>query len=155
MAILQLLVNHSVMMEIIGIGSLMRHWVALSVGLKPWVFSTRPPAGEMIDGLFIREFTNGWAVYNRSGKAQEIVLPQEVSGSDSGVENKRRHTLPDLDGEIYLKVETTPTADVNEDGVVNIQDLVIVANALGKAEPDLNGDGIVNIQDLVIVANAF
>ncbi|MDE0638574.1 MAG: leucine-rich repeat domain-containing protein [Candidatus Poribacteria bacterium] len=45
--------------------------------------------------------------------------------------------------------------DVNDDGVVNIQDLVIVANALGKAEPDLNGDGVVNIQDLVIVANAF
>lgn len=45
--------------------------------------------------------------------------------------------------------------DVNEDGVVNIQDLVIVANALGQAEPDLNGDGVVNIQDLVIVANAF
>ena len=45
--------------------------------------------------------------------------------------------------------------DVNDDGVVNIQDLVIVANALGKAEPDLNGDGVVNIQDLVLVANAF
>ena len=45
--------------------------------------------------------------------------------------------------------------DVNSDGVVNIQDLVIVANALGKAEPDLNGDGVVNIQDLVLVANAF
>ena len=32
---------------------------------------------EAIDGLFIREFTNGWAVYNRSGKAQEIELPPE------------------------------------------------------------------------------
>ncbi|MCG9134199.1 leucine-rich repeat domain-containing protein [Candidatus Poribacteria bacterium] len=106
------------------------------------------------EGVFIREFTNGWAVYNRSGKAQEIELPQEVSGWSSGVKDKRRHTLADLDGEIYLKAET-PTADVNGDGVVNIQDLVIVANALGKAEPDLNGDGVVNIQDLVIVANAF
>ena len=47
------------------------------------------------------------------------------------------------------------TADINADGTVNVQDLVIVANALGKAEPDLNGDGVVNIQDLVIVANAF
>ena len=45
--------------------------------------------------------------------------------------------------------------DVNDDGVVNILDLVAVANAFGKAEPDLNGDGVVNIQDLVIVANAF
>ena len=46
-------------------------------------------------------------------------------------------------------------ADVNADGFVNLLDLVVVANALGKAEPDLNGDGVVNIQDLVIVANAF
>ena len=71
------------------------------------------------------------------------------------MENQRQHTLAGWDGEIYLKQETGVSADVNGDGVVNIQDLVIVANALGKAEPDLNGDGVVNIQDLVIVANAF
>ena len=107
------------------------------------------------EGLFIREFTNGWAVYNRSGTTQEIELPQEVSGWNSGVENQRRHTLADLDGEIYLKsgLETPPTADVNGDGVVNVLDLVLVANALGEAAPDLNGDGTVNILDLVIVAN--
>ncbi|MDE0685765.1 MAG: dockerin type I domain-containing protein, partial [Candidatus Poribacteria bacterium] len=118
---------------------------------------TKAQLYENREGLFIREFTNGWAVYNRSGAAQEIELPQEVSGWSSGVENQRQHTLADLDGEIYLKsgLETSPTADVNGDGVVNIQDLVIVANALGEAAPDLNGDGVVNIQDLVIVANAF
>ena len=53
------------------------------------------------------------------------------------------------------QLEAEPSADVNGDGVVNILDLVIVANAFGEAEPDLNGDGVVNIQDLVIVANAF
>ena len=117
----------------------------------------KTPEGVSIEGLFIREFTNGWAVYNRSGKEQQIEFPEAVSGVESGVTEKRSHTLPDLDGEIYLKsgLETPPTVDVNEDGVVNIQDLVIVANALGKAEPDLNGDGVVNIQDLVLVANAF
>ena len=111
------------------------------------------------DGLYIREFTNGWAVYNRSGKEQQIEFSEKVSAVARGVKEKRLHVLPDLDGEIYLKLalglETPPTADVNGDSVVNIQDLVIVANALGKAEPDLNGDGVVNIQDLVIVANAF
>jgi len=107
------------------------------------------------DGLFIREFTNGWAVYNRSGMAQEIELPQEVSGWSSGVKDKRRHTLADLDGEIYIRVAIA--YDVNGDGVVNILDLVIVANALGVSDPqsDVNNDGIVNILDLVVIANNF
>ena len=106
-------------------------------------------------GLFIREFTNGWAVYNRSGTAQEIEFSQEVSGWSSGVAHQRRHTLADLDGEIYLKAETPLTADVNRDGVVNVLDLVIVANAFGESAPDLNGDGTVNVLDLILVANAF
>ena len=104
------------------------------------------------EGLFIREFTNGWAVYNRSGRDQLIELPIQTTGVASGI-TSFKHTVPDLDGEIFLKTDVN--ADVNDDGVVNIQDLVIVANALGEAEPDLNGDGVVNIQDLVIVANAF
>ena len=107
-----------------------------------------------VEGLFIREFTNGWAVYNRSGKEQPISLPMETAGVASGI-TATQHTLPDLDGEMYLKQETGTSVDVNSDGVVNVLDLVIVANALGEAEPDLNGDGVVNIQDLVIVANAF
>ena len=49
-------------------------------------------------------------------------------------------------------------ADVNGDGVVNIQDLVLVAGLFGKTGEhgaDVNGDGVVNIQDLVLVAGAF
>ena len=55
-----------------------------------------------------------------------------------------------------LVVETTE--DVNGDGVVNIQDLVQVAGALGETgqnAADVNGDGVVNIQDLVLVAGAL
>ena len=109
---------------------------------------------EGIDGLFIREFTNGWAVYNRSGEPQEISLPIQTPSVESRI-TSRTHTLSDLDGEIYLKQETEPSPDVNGDGTVNILDLVLVANAFGEAEPDLNSDGVVNILDLVIVANAF
>ena len=35
---------------------------------------------ESIPELFIREFTNGWAVFNRSGEEQAITLPEEVEG---------------------------------------------------------------------------
>ena len=50
---------------------------------------------------------------------------------------------------------TGPSADVNEDGVVNVQDLVLVSLHLGETGEnmaDINGDGVVNIQDLVLVA---
>ena len=105
------------------------------------------------DGVFIREFTNGWAVYNRSGEEQQIELPENTTAVSSGIKGNS-HILPDLDGEIYLK-STSEVADLNNDGTVNILDLVIVANAFGKQQLDLNGDGVVNILDLVVVANAL
>ena len=45
--------------------------------------------------------------------------------------------------------------DVNQDGTVNIQDLVIIAGSIGMVPPnpraDVNGDGSVNVLDLVVV----
>jgi len=59
-----------------------------------------------------------------------------------------------LDAPIYAQ------SDVNQDGTVNIQDLVIVANAIGhpgaanaEINADINADGTVSILDLVEVAN--
>ena len=105
-----------------------------------------------VDGLFIREFTNGWAVYNRSGKAQTITLPASATpvSDRGGAAASQLHLLPDLDGEMYLKGKNP--ADVNGDGKINILDLVQVANGFGKSTPDPNGDGAVNILDLVFVA---
>ena len=110
---------------------------------------------EDIEGLYIREFTNGWAVYNRSGKAQTITLPSSASSvSDRGNNAaSTTHLLPDLDGEIYLTSRSF--ADVNADGKVNILDLVQVANGFGRSAPDPNGDGTVNILDLIFVAQQF
>ena len=70
----------------------------------------------------------------------------------------------DVDNETDLTltfIAVKPTRlkeDVNNDGIVNIQDLVLVAGALGKTglnAADVNGDEIVNIQDLVLVAGAL
>ena len=49
-------------------------------------------------------------------------------------------------------------ADLNNDGVVNIFDLVLIASQFGmtgSTAADLDGNGIVNIQDLVLVSGAL
>ena len=124
-----------------------------------WDADLGRPVGEKVqlyenrEGLFIREFTNGWAVFNRSDEAQVITLPEEVEGVASGLVNTE-HTLPNLDGEMYLRVKPANPVDVNRDGVVNILDLVVVVQGLGMDNPeaDVNRDGVVNILDLVEVA---
>jgi hypothetical protein len=107
------------------------------------------------EGLFIREFTNGWAVYNRSGQVQTVTLPSSATSVSDRGNNAASltHLLPDLDGEIYLTSRSF--ADVNSDGVVNVLDLVQVANGFGQSVPDPNGDGVVNILDLVFVSRYF
>ena len=117
-------------------------WFSDHIWYPFWAADVGQPVGptaqhyqEDIEGLYIREFTNGWAVYNRSGQAQSVTLPlSATSVSDRGSSAASiTHLLPDLDGEIYLKAKHP--ADVNGDWVVNILDLVQVANSFGKSEP--------------------
>ncbi len=57
-----------------------------------------------------------------------------------------------------VMVATGIVGDLNGDGMVNIQDIVLIAASFGEAGEngaDLNGDGEVNIQDLVMAANAL
>ena len=79
------------------------------VGEKAEIYDDR-------EGLFIREFSNGWAVYNRSGAEQMIDIPIQTIAVSSAKEGKQ-HVLADLDGEIYIKANLS---DLNADGVVNI-----------------------------------
>lgn len=58
-----------------------------------------------------------------------------------------RHSIPPREQEL--------AEDVNGDGVVNIQDLVLVTANLGQTgehPADVNGDGVINIRDLIQVA---
>lgn len=120
------------------------------VGPKAQLYDQETP------GLYIREFTNGWAVYNHSGTTQIITLSEDVQGVASELVNTE-HTLPNLDGEMYLRVKPKNPADVNEDGVVNILDLTLVAQGFGtdSLKGDVNGDGVINVFDLVFVAEQF
>ena len=72
-----------------------------------------------------------------------------------------KESIPAGPLEIYITVEERLlTGDVNRDGVVNILDLISVAQQLGKRVPsdspeDINGDGVVNIFDLTLVAQGI
>ena len=75
------------------------------VGKKAQLYKNR-------EGVFIRQFTNGWAVYNRSGQAQEIALPEVTTGVGSRG-TARLHTVSDLDGEIFVKKDDRqPTKEI-------------------------------------------
>lgn len=108
-------------------------------------------------------FTGDPTVYKEYNKT--IVLPV---GSIPGIWGLAEMVLYDKAGNT-LKVDFTEivrfevgdvkmsTSDINGDGMVNILDLVIVAQAFDEynANADVNGDGVVNILDLVLVASTF
>ena len=61
-------------------------------------------------------------------------------------------------GQVVEPTKLVLAEDINNDGVVNIQDLVLVASNFGKTgqnAADVNKDEIVDIRDLVKVAGAF
>ena len=97
------------------------------------------------------------ATTDANGKAQTTL----ILGPNPGVIKVRVAAA-----EITYPVTFTATAtkasrhaaDVNGDGAVNIQDLVLVSSSFGQTgenAADVNGDGVVNISDLVLVAGAF
>ena len=85
-------------------------------------------------------------------KASTLTLSDVLLTDNAGVAY-----VPSLEN-AEITQQTQLKGDVNGDGIVNIQDLVLVAGALGKTgqnAADINGDGVVNIQDLVLVAGAL
>ena len=85
----------------------------------------------------------------------ELALQNFLFGSAA------EESIPAGPREVHITVEERLlTGDVNRDGVVNILDLIRVAQQLGKRVPpnssvDINGDGVVNIFDLTLVAQGI
>ena len=103
------------------------------------------------DGLFIREFTNGWAVYNRSGQPQKIQLPIQATGVESGI-TSTTHIVPDLDGEMYLKQEPDTTGD----GTVKVLALELTIEDISEWMPDTALQAVVRetLEELGLPASA-
>ena len=91
----------------------------------------------------------------KSEDETELTLQNFLFGSVT------EESIPAGPREVRITVkERLLTGDVNRDGVVNILDLIRVAQQLGKSVPpnssvDINGDGVVNIFDLTLVAQGI
>ena len=85
----------------------------------------------------------------------EVVEPTPVETEDTEtVEPTPAETVETEDTETVERL--TPVWDVNEDGFVNILDLVLVSSNFGEegsVPADVNGDNVVNILDLTLVAS--
>ena len=82
----------------------------------------------------------------------EIVesMPEETEDSEMA------EPTPAETEDTEIAEPSTPAWDVNEDGVVNVIDLLLVTADFGQEGPvvtDVNGDNVVNILDLRLVAN--
>ena len=95
---------------------------------------------------------------DENGRAQSTLTlgpnrgTNTVSVSASGIESPGTFNA-------ISNTESSPiTADVNNDGLVNILDLILIASSLGQAgqnDVDVNGDGVISILDLILVAGMF
>ena len=136
-------------------------------GLTPVSFS---PDGTLLaigDGSFLLSTVKLWDITTRETIAtleghRDDVLTVAFSPDGtllaSGAEDGRGVRLWDVASYITQLEREKLAGDVNSDGVVNIQDLVLVAAKLGETgqtDADVNGDGVVDIRDLVKVAGAL
>ena len=99
---------------------------------------------------------------NDPDETENIALRQEnaalVAQLSEQLKAGWQQAMPGMEG--YVSVSQELQGDVNNDGVVNIRDLVQVSRKLGEAggasvPEDVNQDGVVDILDLVRVANHF
>jgi len=96
------------------------------------------------------------------GQHKEVVILDrdgEIIGRrslSSGLNTSAKDYIREVIAENYQEEESI-VGDLNDDGIVNIQDIVLIINVIiNGAEidnADINGDGIINILDVVQIIN--
>lgn len=133
----------------------------LNIGLNPYIDVNGDP------GHFVSEFMGYHGVWyrdlNEYGENPCITAGHVHVGGLIDVETARLATEETIRQVInYLDQFSYTPGDINQDGDINIQDLVLAVSVilntyeLSQAEfyaADVNTDGIINIQDIIVILN--
>ena len=132
---------------------------------SPFIVEAIDPHGTPMTGLIVRFHVNEGEgdlsvttdITDANGRAQTTLTLGPNPGMNRVYVSATQITYP-----VYFTAIATEAArlagDVNGDGIVNVQDLVLVSSNFGQTgqnSADVNSDGVVNISDLVLVAGAF
>ena len=149
------------------LGDYQKHGASFALLPNPFVVEVQDANGSTLAGVSVRfAVTAGGGTLSttitrtdENGRAQSTLTlgpnlgtnTVEVSAAELRVRSLF-HAISDT--------EAPPiTADVNNDGSVNILDLILIASDLGNTgtnlAADVNGDGVISILDLVLVAGMF
>ena len=127
-----------------------------------------PDTSCSIDGVFFKVILNGQVRFEHLGFNEPGWVDRSISLSEFAGETVLLELVTDSGetvscdwahwADLFITAEgSEPYGDVNQDGTVNILDLVLVGQNLGQKpasnpRADINNDGQVNILDLVLVA---
>ena len=155
---------HPALLKISGDNQNGASFVSLS---QPFVIEAQDANGSALAGLSVRfAVTAGGGTLSttitrtdENGRAQSTL----TLGPNVGT-NTVEVSATGIEGTVTFyaisDTESPPIeADINNDGSVNILDLILIASDLGNAgtnlAADVSGDGVVNILDLILVAGMF
>ncbi len=115
-----------------------------------------------ITGVSAARLTGG---VNGTGRLLSVTFTAKAVGetrvtfSNFQAGNRRSEVIPANTPEIIVTIEDSafPAWDINQDGHVNVLDLIQVAQHFGSTvsanhKSDMNGDGVINVLDLITVA---
>ena len=166
-------------LEIADASEVMGYQATISFNPRTLVFLSSEPGDFLPAGAFtvppVLNENAGMGIDSVTVAATSLVNPGKgsgtlatltflVIGAETSILRLWPITLIDPEGnQTFARVQharvgrSVVTGDANRDGVVNIQDLVMIASLFGQQDEhaDVNGDGIVDIADLVLVASAI
>jgi outer membrane protein assembly factor BamB len=145
------------------IGSLDKNLYALNPdGSKKWMFSTggavrSSPIISMNGIVYVGSYDGKVYAINPDGSPKWMAQTDHWIASPPAIGSDGTLYVSSMGGVVYAIVDSDVSGDINDDGLTNILDLILINQLRGPStdnniRADFNNDGVIDIKDLLIVA---